>query len=85
VREGRVCDHHGSWFDRSGDLVLNLLLVLAGVLPARGRDDRGATAAEYGLLVGLVVLVLVFGVDAFKLALALFYGGLQGDVDGWVP
>jgi Flp pilus assembly pilin Flp len=51
----------------------------------RSRGNEGATAAEYGLLVGLVVLVLVFGVDAFKLALALFYGGLQGDVDGWVP
>lgn len=49
------------------------------------RGERGATTAEYGLIVGAVVLVLVFGVDALKLALGLFYGGLQRDVDGWVP
>lgn len=49
------------------------------------RGERGATSVEYGLLVGLVVLVAVFGIDAFKLALALFYSGMQDDVDNWVP
>lgn len=47
------------------------------------RGERGATAAEYALLVAGVVLVLVFGVDALKLALNLFYGGLQDSIDAW--
>lgn len=51
----------------------------------RTRSNRGATTAEYGLIIGAVVLVLVFGVDALKLALSLFYAGQQDTVDNWVP
>ena len=49
----------------------------------RSRGNRGATTAEYGLLVAGVLLVLVFGVDAFKFALNAFYVGVQGDIDAW--
>ena len=32
------------------------------------RDDRGATAVEYGLMVGLIAAVIIAGVAAFGLA-----------------
>ena len=38
------------------------------------RDDRGATAVEYGLMVGLIAAVIVVGVTAFGIAVsALFF------------
>jgi len=49
----------------------------------RSRGNRGATAAEYALIVAGVVLVLTVGVDALKFALNAFYAGLQGDIDAW--
>lgn len=40
----------------------------------RTRDDRGATAVEYGLMVGLIAAVIIVGVTAFGLAVNdLFY------------
>ena len=47
------------------------------------RGNRGATTAEYGLLVAGVLLVLVFGVDALKFALNALYAGMQGGIDAW--
>lgn len=32
------------------------------------RDERGATAVEYGLMVGLIAAVIIVGVTAFGLA-----------------
>ena len=32
------------------------------------RDDRGATAVEYGLMVGLIAVVIVAAVTAFGIA-----------------
>jgi pilus assembly protein Flp/PilA len=29
------------------------------------RDDRGATAVEYGLMVGFIAVVIIVGVSAF--------------------
>jgi pilus assembly protein Flp/PilA len=34
------------------------------------RDERGATAVEYGLLVGLIAVVIIAGVAAFGLAVS---------------
>ena len=39
---------------------------LAGLL---NRDDRGATAVEYGLLVGLIALVIIVAVTALGVKL----------------
>jgi pilus assembly protein Flp/PilA len=36
-----------------------------GRLGLHARDDRGATAVEYGLLVALIALVIIAGVTAF--------------------
>lgn len=32
------------------------------------RDDRGATAVEYGLMVGLIAAVIIIAVTAFGIA-----------------
>lgn len=40
------------------------------------RDERGATATEYGLLVGFIALVIVAGVGVFGTALATHFTGL---------
>ena len=49
-----------------------------------GRDEeKGATATEYGLLVGLIALIIVVGVGAFGGALNGFFNGLAGTVTGW--
>jgi pilus assembly protein Flp/PilA len=36
--------------------------------PARRADERGATAVEYALMVGLIALVIVTGVTAFGIS-----------------
>ena len=40
------------------------------------RDDRGATATEYGLLVGFIAIVIVAGVGFFGEALDGYFQGL---------
>ena len=47
------------------------------------RNERGATATEYGLLVGLIALIIVIGVGLFGNALNTFFSGLAGTVAGW--
>ena len=49
-----------------------------------GRDEeKGATATEYGLLVGLIALIIVAGVGFFGNSLDTFFQGLGGTVAGW--
>jgi pilus assembly protein Flp/PilA len=47
------------------------------------KDDKGATATEYGLLVGLIALIIVVGVGLFGDALNDFFVGLSGTVANW--
>lgn len=47
------------------------------------KDDKGATATEYGLLVGLIALIIVVGVGFFGDALNTFFQGLGNTVAGW--
>jgi pilus assembly protein Flp/PilA len=47
------------------------------------RDEKGATATEYGLLVGLIALIIVVGVAFFGDALNTFFQGLGGTVANW--
>lgn len=47
------------------------------------RDEKGATATEYGLLVGLIALIIVVGVGFFGDALNTFFQGLGTTVAGW--
>lgn len=49
-----------------------------------GRDEeKGATATEYGLLVGLIALIIVVGVGIFGDALNTFFDGLGTTVGTW--
>lgn len=47
------------------------------------RDDEGATATEYGLLVGLIALIIVIGVGVFGKNLNTFFQDLAGTVGNW--
>jgi len=47
-----------------------MLLVLLLVWARRFRDERGAVATEYGLILTLVVLVTVLAITAFGIAVA---------------
>jgi pilus assembly protein Flp/PilA len=47
------------------------------------RSEEGATATEYGLLVGLIALGIVFMVTAFGTALGGFFTDLSTTVGGW--
>lgn len=40
------------------------------------RDERGATATEYGLLVGFIAIIIVAGVGIFGAALDTYFSGL---------
>lgn len=43
---------------------------------SRPRGDDGATASEYGLLVGFIAIVIVVGVGVFGEALNTYFDGL---------
>lgn len=43
----------------------------------RVRGERGATATEYGLLVGFIAIMIVVGVGLFGTALNNYFGGLS--------
>lgn len=46
-------------------------------------SDEGATAAEYGLLVALIALIIVIGVGLFGKALNDFFAGIATTVGLW--
>jgi pilus assembly protein Flp/PilA len=45
--------------------------------------EKGATATEYSLLVGLIALVIVAGVTLFGTNLQAFFSGLAMTVGTW--
>lgn len=50
-----------------------------------GRDEeKGATATEYALLVGLIALALVLGVTFFGTTLNTWFQNLGTTVSGWI-
>ena len=46
---------------------------MAVCIATRVRDERGATATEYGLLVGFIAIALVVGVGLFGSALGNYF------------
>jgi pilus assembly protein Flp/PilA len=50
---------------------------------AEPANERGATATEYALLVGLIALIIVVGVGAFGGALNTWFNTLATTVAGW--
>jgi pilus assembly protein Flp/PilA len=64
-------------------LMVSMMAFVAGVKD-RFESEKGATATEYSLLVGLIALVLVAGVGVFGNALNTWFDDLGGIVEGWV-
>lgn len=52
-------------------------------LMLKAREERGATATEYALLVALIAVILIVGVGAFGGALNDFFNGLADTVSNW--
>ena len=63
-------------------LFVALQTQLAGVL---NRDDRGATAVEYGLLIGLIALVIIGVVTALGARLGVLFGNVNTGIGGTNP
>ena len=51
-------------------------------VPARfeNREDRGATAVEYGLLVGLIAVVIIVGVRLLGTELLALFNGIAAEI-----
>jgi len=45
-----------------------------------GRKDRGATAVEYGLLVGLIAVVIIVGVTLLGSELVALFNSVAGSI-----
>ncbi|PRB45256.1 Flp family type IVb pilin [Arthrobacter sp. MYb23] len=64
-------------------LMVSVISFIAGVKDRFTNEEKGATATEYSLLVGLIALAIVLGVTAFGGALNGFFNGLAGTVNSW--
>lgn len=63
-------------------LMVSMMAFVAGVKD-RLASEKGATATEYSLLVGLIALVLVVGVGLFGTKLNTWFSTLGTTVAGW--
>ncbi|MGO4583841.1 Flp family type IVb pilin [Arthrobacter sp. 2RAF6] len=63
-------------------LMISTLAFIAGIKD-KLTSEKGATATEYSLLVGLIALVIVVGVGLFGTNLNAFFNGLAGKVAAW--
>ena len=63
-------------------LMVSMMAFVAGVKD-RFSSEKGATATEYSLLVGLIALVIVAGVTLFGGNLNTFFSSLAVRVGGW--
>ena len=67
------------------EYVYALLHVVEGRLELHrleGRKDRGATAVEYGLLVGLIAVVIILAVTALGARLKVLFNGIVTSLGG---
>ena len=56
--------------------------VLASIIAELIRDRRAATAVEYGLILALIVLALIFGLTQLGASSALLWGDINTKVQG---
>lgn len=63
-------------------LMVSMLAFVAGVKD-RLSSEKGATATEYSLLVGLIALVIIIGVTAFGKNLNTFFSDIAVTVGTW--
>lgn len=64
-------------------LMVSMIAFVAGIKD-RLTSEKGATATEYSLLVGLIALGIVIGVGAFGTALDKWFNDLAGTVALWI-
>lgn len=64
-------------------LMVSMTAFIAGIKD-RFSSEKGATATEYSLLVGLIALFIVAGVGLFGTALNDWFTDLAGTVATWV-
>jgi pilus assembly protein Flp/PilA len=62
--------------------MVSMMAFVAGVKD-RFSSEKGATATEYSLLVGLIALVIVAGVTLFGTNLRAFFNDLAASVAAW--
>lgn len=54
-------------------------------LGARRPSEDGATATEYGILVGFLAFAIILGVTAFGVSVDNWYDAMAATVDGLTP
>ncbi len=63
--------------------MLKFVMFLQGFLTERlGRDDRGATAVEYGLIVALIAGVIILAVTALGLNIQTTFNNVANAIAG---
>jgi pilus assembly protein Flp/PilA len=73
-----------------GETMFNALLTRIGVAvhikyAKLVADDRGATAVEYGLIVGLIAIALIGALGVASGALQDLFGRIADTLDGTAP
>jgi pilus assembly protein Flp/PilA len=63
--------------------VLKLIVAMQVRMMTRTKDDKGATATEYALLVALIAIIIAVGVGVFGGKLNDFFQAIADTVDGW--
>jgi pilus assembly protein Flp/PilA len=63
-------------------LMVSMTAFIAGI-KERFESEKGATATEYALLIGLIAIILVVGVGLFGQALNTWFTALGTTVGGW--
>lgn len=66
-------------------LLLNLYVMGATAKDRLAREDRGATAVEYGLMVGLIAVVIIVAVTLLGTNLSDMFDGVAGEVAPAAP
>jgi pilus assembly protein Flp/PilA len=64
--------------------MVSMMAFVAGVKDRFTNEEKGATATEYSLLVGLIALVIVAGVGLFGKALDKWFTDLALEVAKWI-
>lgn len=74
-------------FSGKGIIIMNAflssLMTFWNDITYRAKGEKGATATEYALLVGLIALVIIGGVTLFGNNLQTFFSNLGVKVGSW--
>lgn len=66
--------------------MLQLLVTLQSFVGGRmNRDDKGATAVEYGLMVSLIAVAIITTVGLLGTSLNTMFGAVKGSITTVIP